>query len=480
MLQSDNLEYVDQINSWIDLGNQLIKSAPNQQKQFTKELRDKLKSGNYQKPAPIQKMVLPYLLQEKTEERFVYIKSPTGTGKTLAFILPIIFFFDKDYIQQFYQAQQEGPVQYYPYAIILVATHALLAQIQKDFIGATPDSLLKEGFKVQHFDKGQDESIIMGHVLCGVPQSILRLIQKKTINLKNVRFIVVDEADNTILNDKNQKVIQIISKFLESNNLRWKIISCGATMEVQELKELFITQLGEKKQDQQENQSFFNFKYFNFQIALDNIYHYYDDTADREEDMLQKMVSVIKDTFKTFSEAQIMIFFNAKTKCHETKLLLMNDPQLKFLVEENYLCEIVQDGLQDYATAEEMRKSQQKIVDDFKNGVYKIMFCSDLMGRGMNFRKVRLVINYGAPRVKPYGEFDLNRYNQRVGRTGRMEDLGVALTILNKSLNSSISDSEFKDFIEKKISNLIVKKYETTDFFKQLKDVYTKTQQKQK
>jgi len=39
-------------------------------------------------------MVLPFLLQEKTEERFVYIKSPTGTGKTLAFILPIIFFFD--------------------------------------------------------------------------------------------------------------------------------------------------------------------------------------------------------------------------------------------------------------------------------------------------------------------------------------------------------------------------------------------------
>lgn len=65
-----------------------------------------------------------------------------------------------------------------------------------------------------------------------------------------------------------------------------------------------------------------------------------------------------------------------------------------------------------------------------KHSVYKIMFCSDLMGRGMNFRKVRLVINFGAPRAKPDGEFDIKRYNQRVGRTGRMEDLGVALTLL--------------------------------------------------
>lgn len=57
------------------------------------------------------------------------------------------------------------------------------------------------------------------------------------------------------------------------------------------------------------------------------------------------------------------------------------------------------------------------------------MFCSDLMSRGMNFRKVRLVINYGIPRITPKGDIDMKRYDQRVGRTGRMEDLGVALTI---------------------------------------------------
>lgn len=57
------------------------------------------------------------------------------------------------------------------------------------------------------------------------------------------------------------------------------------------------------------------------------------------------------------------------------------------------------------------------------------MLCSDLMGRGMNFRKVRLVVNYGTPRMVEKGPIDMKRYDQRVGRTGRMEDLGVALTL---------------------------------------------------
>ena len=67
------------------------------------------------------------------------------------------------------------------------------------------------------------------------------------------------------------------------------------------------------------------------------------------------------------------------------------------------------------------------------------MLCSDLMGRGMNFRNVRLVVNYGVPRVSPYGRIDMRRYDQRVGRTGRMEDRGVALTIFKYVMIKNIS-----------------------------------------
>jgi superfamily II DNA/RNA helicase len=62
------------------------------------------------------------------------------------------------------------------------------------------------------------------------------------------------------------------------------------------------------------------------------------------------------------------------------------------------------------------------------------MLCSDLMGRGMNFRKVRLVINYGVPRFSGHGRIELRKYDQRVGRTGRMEDRGMALTLFKYNL----------------------------------------------
>lgn len=74
-----------------------------------------------------------------------------------------------------------------------------------------------------------------------------------------------------------------------------------------------MTQLNTIEED------FFKFKYFNFEITLENIYHYYDSTAFSEDDLLQRMVFIIKDTLNRVAEAQIMIFFNAKSKCTETK-----------------------------------------------------------------------------------------------------------------------------------------------------------------
>lgn len=70
-------------------------------------------------------MVLPYLLKDKTKERFFYIKSPTGTGKTLAFILPMIFFIEDANLSAFTMNIQDK-VQYQPYAIIMTGQHPLL------------------------------------------------------------------------------------------------------------------------------------------------------------------------------------------------------------------------------------------------------------------------------------------------------------------------------------------------------------------
>lgn len=93
--------------------------------------------------------------------------------------------------------------------------------------------------------------MMSGHVLCGVPETMLKFIQTGQINLKNIRFIVVDEADNTIMNDKCHKVTQIIQKFLELKLMKWKIIVCGATIDMKGLKAHFYKHLKEPKRNQQ-------------------------------------------------------------------------------------------------------------------------------------------------------------------------------------------------------------------------------------
>lgn len=100
-------------------------------------------------------------------------------------------------------------------------------------MAATPANLKSKGFNVQHFDKNHNTNQIEGQVLCAVPEKIRQLVQKKHVSLGNVRYIVVDEADNTVMNDKNDTVIAIMKNLIETGNLNWKLILCGATIQVE-------------------------------------------------------------------------------------------------------------------------------------------------------------------------------------------------------------------------------------------------------
>jgi superfamily II DNA/RNA helicase len=175
-------------------------------------------------------------------------------------------------------------------------------------MAAIPQESRNSGFYVQHFDKGDNETSIKGQVLCGVPDKICQLVQKNIINLGNVRYIVVDEADNTIMNDKNSLVLRVVKSLITTGNMNWKMIVCGATIEMNQLKSRFHEALlnapGVK-----ETPNFFDFKYFHYEIVLDNIYHFYVPTAVKS-DMERVLIEVITQTLTAFDLSQIMVFFN--------------------------------------------------------------------------------------------------------------------------------------------------------------------------
>ena len=124
---------MEKFATWLSLSKYLSEEFV-QQKNIDTDLRNHLRNSKYiliwidgfPTPAPIQKMVLPYLLREQTEERFFYVKAPTGTGKTLSFILPMLVFFDEFYLKNHFIQDEEDNRVYLPYALIMVNQHPLL------------------------------------------------------------------------------------------------------------------------------------------------------------------------------------------------------------------------------------------------------------------------------------------------------------------------------------------------------------------
>lgn len=81
---------------------------------------------------------------------------------------------------------------------------------------------------------------------------------------------MVDEADNTIMADKNKMVMSTLKDVIKTGNMAWKMIVCGATIDMESLRNHFKEELGNLP-PVQKIEKFFEFKFFNYEILLDNI-----------------------------------------------------------------------------------------------------------------------------------------------------------------------------------------------------------------
>lgn len=94
-----------------------------------------------------------------------------------------------------------------------------------------------------------------------------------------------------------------------------------------------------------------------------------------------------------------MIFFNKKTIVGELIKLLKQNNKLEFIVKNNWIGE---------CTGDTNQIDRETVRKEFKDGVKKILLCTDVLQRGMDFRKVRVIIHYGLP-TTPAGEFKEER-----------------------------------------------------------------------
>jgi len=164
---------------------------------LSKELAQALQDSRIETPTPVQQQVIPLALTGKD----VVGQSATGTGKTLAYLLPLL--------QKIDAGRRETQ------AIVLAPTHELAIQIQRQL----EELIQKSGLPIAsapmignvNISRQIDKLKEKPHILVGSSGRILELIQKRKLSAQTVKTIVLDEADR-LLDDNNRDSVKAVIK----------------------------------------------------------------------------------------------------------------------------------------------------------------------------------------------------------------------------------------------------------------------------
>lgn len=330
-----------------------------------------LKKGGIEVPTGIQTQVIPVALLGKD----IIGQSATGTGKTLAFLLPIFERIDT--------SRRETQ------SIIIAPTHELAIQILRQVemlaknsgLPVTSTSIIGNVNIARQVDKLKERP----HILVGSAGRILELIQKKKITSQTVMTIVIDEADR-LLDDKNLDVVKAVVK----TTLRERqimLFSATITPEtlVQAKKFMFepeiITVEGQVGD-------------------MPDITHLYFLAEQRDKiEVLRKIVALINNE-------RVLIFINRSEEI------------------ESIAAKLEYHGLKAAGIhGSSFKGDRKKSLEDFRKGKIQLLVASDVAARGLDITGVNYVFNLDVPE-------DPQVYLHRVGRTGRAGKSGIAMSII--------------------------------------------------
>ena len=334
-------------------------------------------------PTEIQQKTIPLLLSNTTD---IVGLAKTGTGKTAAFGLPLLQLIDTN----------STAIQ----AVILVPTRELGHQIFSNLLAFAkylPEVSIAAtcgGIPI----KPQIERLTSPtHIVVATPGRLIDLIQRKAINLKETRFLVLDEADEmiTILNEGLDEIIAELPK-----NRRTFLFSATMPGSIKQLIQNYLNK--NSIQVSADMQTVGNQEIDHQYIVVDPI----------------EKLNVLMH-FLTSKEGERGIIF-CKTKAAVNKLaknLAIN----KF--SSGALHGSLSQGIRD------------RIMEQFREGYIHILVATDLAARGIDVAAISYVVNYHLPDVYEV-------YVHRSGRTARAGAKGLSLTVLQQEEVAEIADFE--------------------------------------
>lgn len=341
---------------------------------------------NFNQPTEIQRRVIPKL----KKETHLIGQSQTGTGKSHAFLLPLINKIDKE-------------VQH-PQIIILAPTRELAKQLYdaaEHLISFTDG--IKAGLYIGGTDKNKDiqKSKVQPQIVIGTPNRIKDLAEENVLHIHLARAVVIDEADLMI----DLGFLPTVDKIAANVSREAQIAVFSAT--IPKALHPFLNKYLSKPEFIEIEPDAKTNKNITFYLVPTK-------SNDRKE-QLTKIMSTINPYLA-------IIFANSRERADEVA---------EYLQDQGLKVGVIHGGL-----APRERTQQMKRV---KNLEYQYVVASDLASRGIDIDGVSHVINYDIPR-------DIAFFTHRVGRTGRGNYSGVAITIYTPDEEDLINQIEKRGF----------------------------------
>ena len=385
-------------------------------------VEDNIKKGliemDFISPSKVQSTTFPLIMKEPRVNLVAQAKN--GSGKTGAFGLGVISSIDENL----------NSLQ----AVVFAHTRELVIQI-KDVLSKMAKFT---NIKVQVWLSGEDLPKEIGHIIVITPGHFENCFLKRDKNkLKNLKILVLDEADYMLTNDVTSKVCERSFKLFQKEKMNVQILFFSATFDEKCFKfiKLFY-----------ENAHVIELK--KEELTLDNVKQYYQECKDEDD-----KVKFIEDYLKvSHGSSRVIIFANKRD--YVVKLQ-------KKLFERGYKVFILMGG--DMA-----RKNRDETIKKFREGQIQILITTDLLSRGYDERLVRLVINFDLPVKGPIGiEPNYETYLHRIGRAGRFGTQGIGI-----NLCCGKSDFEILKNIEKYYNTKIEKMQTIGELLEDLKKFY--------
>ncbi|NGZ75256.1 DEAD/DEAH box helicase [Saccharibacillus alkalitolerans] len=327
-----------------------------------------LEALNYSSPTPVQQQVIPQALQG----RDVTVKSRTGSGKTAAYGIPL--------------CEKLEWEESRPQALILTPTRELADQVKEDIMNIGRFKRIKAAaiYGKQPFDRQKRELTQRNHVIVATPGRMMDHIEKDTIDLERVRYLVIDEADEMLSMGFIEQLEKII-KQLPTERVTM-LFSATLPQDVERLCHRYMNEpvdieIGsptDKRQTQIEHR----------------LYR----IGEKAKPALLQKVTVVENP------DSCMIFCRTKDNVDAVAA------QLERL---GYPVNKIHGGME--------QDDRNRVMNEFRAGQFRYLVATDVAARGIDIDRITHVVNYDLPMEK-------ESYVHRTGRTGRAGQSGIAIT----------------------------------------------------